>query len=55
MTHESGLWSIDSIELQLSHKIPGVRGIYNKAVLLDERKKLMEWHSEKIDTLRGIR
>jgi integrase len=49
--HESGLWSVDSIELQLSHTIPGVRGVYNKATLLDERKKLMAWHSARIGML----
>jgi integrase len=54
IAHESGKWTIDSIELQLDHAIPGVRGIYNKARLLDERAKLMCWHSNKIDALRNL-
>lgn len=32
----------DAIELQLSHKTLGVRGIYNKAQRLDERRSLMQ-------------
>lgn len=32
----------DAIELQLSHKIKGIRGIYNKAQKLDIRKKMMQ-------------
>ncbi len=47
--HESGLWTIDSIELQLSHDIPGVRGIYNKALKINERRKLLQWWADQID------
>lgn len=49
--HESGLFSIDAIETQLSHEIRGVRGVYNKAVYLSERKKLVNWWSKKLDEL----
>lgn len=51
-THESGLWSIDAIELQLSHTIPSVRGVYNKAAYMDERQKLMAWYANEIDKWR---
>lgn len=50
-SHDSGLWTIDAIETQLSHDIPGVRGIYNKANYLDERRKLVEWWGEVINEL----
>lgn len=52
--HESGLWSIDAIELQLSHTIQGVRGVYNKAMLLDERRRLLQWYADEIDKWQNI-
>ena len=41
------LHGVDSsiIELQLAHSIKGVAGVYNKAVNLRERRKLMKWWS----------
>jgi site-specific recombinase, phage integrase family len=52
--HESGLWSVDAIELQLAHIISGVRGVYNKAMLLDERRRLMIWYADEINRWRAI-
>lgn len=52
--HESGLWSVDAIELQLAHIISGVRGVYNKAMLLDERRQLMIWYADEINRWRAI-
>ena len=52
--HESGRWSVDAIELQLAHVIPGVRGVYNKAYLLDERRRLMIWYASEIQSWRRI-
>ncbi len=52
--HLSNLWSIDSIELSLAHKITGVRGVYNHAKYLDERAKLMQWYADEVDKWRGI-
>jgi integrase len=48
---ESGLWSEDAIELQLAHRLPGsgTRRAYNRARLLEERAKLMQWWSDKIE------
>lgn len=48
---ESGLWSEDAIELQLAHRLPGSgsRRAYNRARLLDERLRLLQWWSDKID------
>lgn len=47
--NESGLWSIDAIEATLSHKLQGVRGVYNKAQYLEERKKLMNWYAKELN------
>lgn len=52
--HESGLWEIDAIELQLSHTIGGVRGVYNKALYLDERRRLMDWYACEVDKWRDL-
>jgi integrase len=32
----------DAIELQVAHEITGVRGVYNHALYLEERKPMME-------------
>lgn len=52
--HESGLWPVDAIEMQLAHIIGGVRGVYNKALLLPERRKLMAWYADEIDKWRCL-
>lgn len=42
--HESGLWDSEWIEVQLAHvDRDKVRGIYNKAIYLKHRRKMMEW------------
>jgi integrase len=45
-------FSPDAIEAQLSHKQPGVRAVYNKAVYLPERKKMMQSWADYLDGLR---
>ncbi len=48
--HESGFWSHDAIELQMSHLVgTKVSRAYNKAEHLDERRKMMEWWSDYVD------
>ena len=50
--NESRKWQPDVIELQLSHQESNkVRKAYNRAEQLDERRKMMEWWSDYIDTL----
>ena len=50
--NESMKWQPDVIELQLAHKEPNkVRSIYNRAEHLAERRKMMEWWSNYIDSL----
>ena len=43
LSHESGLWAPDVIELALGHAIGGIRGVYARHAAWDERKKLAEW------------
>lgn len=42
----------DAIERQLGHKQPGVRGVYNKAQYLPERRKMMQVWADYLDGLR---
>jgi integrase len=44
-------FSADHIEAQLSHKAPGVRGIYNKAQYLEQRTTMMQWYADHLDKL----
>lgn len=41
------------IEFALAHSVKGVKGVYNKADYLDDRKKLMQWYSDFLDKLRA--
>jgi len=38
--------SSDVIERQMAHVDSSIRGVYNKALYIDQRRKLMEWWSE---------
>lgn len=55
LLNESGLWSVDAIELQLAH-VEGnaVRAAYNEATLLPERTKMMQWYADELDRLADI-
>lgn len=48
--NESELWRPDAIERQLAH-VPGdsVRSAYNAALYLDERTRMLQWWSDKLD------
>ena len=49
--NESRKWQPDVIELQLSHQESNkVRKAYNRAEHLDERRKMMEWWSDYVDS-----
>ena len=52
LLNENG-WSPDAIERQLAH-VEGnsVRAAYNYADYLDERRRMMQWWSDKLDSLR---
>ena len=49
-------WNPDAIERQLSHRVAGgvVRGTYNQAQYLDERRKLVQAWADYLDGLREI-
>jgi integrase len=50
LLHEHG-WDHHVIEAQLAHKVQGVAGVYNKAVYLEQRKKMMQWYADYLDKL----
>jgi len=52
LLHEQGHAS-DVIELSLAHAIPGVRGIYNRAHLLPQRRELLQTWADYLDKLRA--
>ena len=45
-------WNPEALERQLSHKEPGVSGVYNKAQHLPERRKIMQEWADYLDGLR---
>ena len=50
--HERGNWSYEAVEKQMSHVVgTKVSRICNKAEYLDERRKMMEWWSDYIESL----
>ena len=51
LLHELGFRK-DAIERQLSHKEPGVAGVYNKAEHLPERQEMMQAWADYLDALR---
>ncbi len=46
-------WRAEALERQLSHKEPGVAGVYNKAQHLPERQKIMQAWADYLDSLRA--
>ncbi len=46
-------WNTEAIDRQLSHKEKGVKGVYQKAQYLDERRKMMQAWADYTDGLRA--
>ena len=46
-------FSAEALERQLSHKEPGVAGVYNKAQHLPERRRIMQQWANYLDSLRN--
>jgi integrase len=46
-------WDPDAIEIQLAHKDSGVRGVYNRARKLENRRKMMQTWADHLDVLRA--
>lgn len=53
LLHESGKWDSRVIEVQLAHVDKNtVRGIYNRALYLKKRTRMMQWWADYLDNLR---
>jgi hypothetical protein len=53
MLNNSRLWDGDVIERQLAHEDSNrVRGIYNAAEYLPERRRMMQWWADYLDKLK---
>ena len=46
-------YSYEATELQLHHKLGGIRGVYNKAQYLDERRRMMQAWADFISSLKS--
>lgn len=46
------VWNPEALERQLSHKEPGIAGVYNKAQHLPERRKIMQAWADDLDMLK---
>lgn len=49
--NESGRYSPDWIEIQLAHVPKGVRGVYNQAAYLKQRRAMMQEYADAIDSI----
>lgn len=47
--HEAGFAS-DWIEKALAHETRGIRGVYNKAQYLDQRREMLQWWADFVDS-----
>jgi integrase len=51
--HECGLFNSAAIEMQLSHiDKNAIRAAYNRAIFMDERRRLMQWYADRLDAIR---
>jgi integrase len=50
LLHENG-WSSDVVEKALSHHIGGVRGVYNRAAYADQRRGVLQYWADFIESL----
>ncbi|MXI30811.1 integrase, partial [Escherichia coli] len=49
--NESGRYSPDWIEIQLAHVPKGIRGVYNQAAYLKQRRAMMQDYADAIDSI----
>jgi len=52
LLHDHG-WRSDYVDMQLSHKQPGTRGVYNKARYMAQRQEMMQWYADYLDALKA--
>jgi integrase len=50
LLHEKG-WASDIVEKALNHTIGGARGVYNRAEYAEQRKEMLQFWSNYLDTL----
>lgn len=50
--HEQG-WNSDVIEKALNHTMKGVRGVYNKAEYIDQRREMLQVWADYLDALKS--
>jgi integrase len=46
-------WDENTIDRQLSHLVPGVRGVYQKAKYIADRRKMMQAWADHLDQLKA--
>jgi len=52
MLNDSNLFSYDAIEKELAHQDKNsVRRAYRRGDMMDERKRMMQWWADYLDTL----
>lgn len=44
-------WPSQHIDAQLAHKEEGVKGVYNKAQYLEQRRTMLQWYADHLDAL----
>jgi integrase len=50
LLHENG-WSSDVVEKALNHNIGGVRGVYNRAEYADQRREMLQFWADLVESL----
>ena len=51
--NDSGQWNKDAVDRQLSHvQANRVRSAYNRAEYIDERRRMLQWYADRIDSLK---
>ena len=44
-------WSADVIEKALCHEKGGIKGVYNRAEYAEQRKKMLQWWADHVDSI----
>ena len=52
--NESGLWENKLIEKQLAHKPRDIEAVYDYSVMLEPRRRMMEWWADQVMQWRGL-
>ena len=52
--NESGLWENKLIEKQLAHKPRDIEAVYDYSVMIEPRRRMMEWWADQVMQWRGL-